>query len=158
MSAAPRAARSHLRLLGLIAGALFGAAGVLTPFALMLVISLLAGLTSLGAQQWPGLLLGMLVPIAAAAVSGLWLRRAGIPSAGRVTAAAGTLAALAGLVSTLLLTPLLIALQAAGVAMADTEAMALLPALAVVLGALAGVLLWPALALSLGGAPAGAAA
>lgn len=146
MSAAARASRRpHLRVLGLIAGALFGVAGVLVPLALIQVGAALAGITALGRpSDWLGLLLPVAALVAGAALSVLWLRHVGVRSAARVTAIAGLLSVCAGWLSLIALTPVLALLQALGVLLADTVAMSLLPVLAAALGAIAGLLLWPA--------------
>lgn len=155
MSAAGGASRRpHLRVLGLIAGALFGVAGVLVPLALIQIGAVLAGISTLGGPGgWLGLVLPVAALIAGAALSVLWLRHVGVRSAARVTAIAGLLSVCAGWLSLIALTPVLGLLQALGVLLADTDAMSLLPVLAAALGAIAGLLLWPSFARGPGGAP-----
>ena len=155
MSVAPGASRQlHLRVLGLLAGGLFGAAGVLVPFGLIFVASVLTGMASPTSGGWIGLLLAVGALAAGVSLSMLWLHGSGFRRAGRVTAAAGAISVCAGWVSMVALTPVLALLQVLGITMPDTAAMSLLPWLAALLGAIAGLFLWPPFARSLGTAPA----
>lgn len=154
MSAVRAAGNAHLRALGLAAGALFGAAGLFVPFVLIALGGALAGAAPLDAGTALPVLLALAPPVLGAIVSVLWLRRAGVARPGRVTAAAGALCAFAGTLSMLALTPLLALLHVFGIELADTEAMGLLPLVAVAFGAVAGVLLWRPLTRAIGSAPA----
>jgi hypothetical protein len=152
MSAAVRASgRAHLRVLGIIAGALFGAAGIFVPLALMQLVGASTGATAYEPGDWVEVLATVGPPVLAAVLSVVWLRRAGVRRAGRVTAAAGLLAACLGWFSLLLLTPVMLLMQPFGVLLPDTGMLALLPWIAAVLGAIGGFFLWRSFARSLGG-------
>ncbi|WP_306231428.1 hypothetical protein [Agrococcus beijingensis] len=153
MSAVVRASgRAHLRLLGSIAGALFGAAGIFLPFAAMQLIAVVTGVTALQPDDWVEGVLTVVPPVLGAALSVLWLRRAGVERAGRVTALAGLLSACLGWFSLILLTPVMLLLGTFGVLLPDTSMLALLPWIAAALGALGGFFFWRSFARTLGSA------